>query len=593
MANDSRADANTTTGDLFNTTDLNAASPQISTNGKLPGTILFTATNSTTGFAGVTDARPLSVQLRDSSGAAITPATSTLQTSGNASLTSIDAKTPALVLGAVPVTLGGTQAVSLASGAVIDLGAQADAAAASDSSTASLISLFKRLLVRITALIGQLPTALTGSGNLKVSIEESTATQAVSGTVSTNQAGTWSMRLQDGSGNAITSAVRGSERPMSVQIVDASGNQVTTFGGSGGTASNFGSAFPSSGTAIGAKDSAGTSMAALNLDASGNLKVNVAAGGASGGTSSSFGSAVPATGTAAGFSDGTNMQSPRVFDADTGAGTQYVMGAVLRKSASGGSVELGTATDPVRTDPTGSTTQPVSGTVSISGTVTVDTEMAAAGALADAAGNPTTTTVGGANLVYNGTNWDRLRGTTTNGAYADLRALAGTTIDTNSGNKSAGTMRVVLATDQPTMTNPQPVTAAQSTPGNLQMVSQPHTSGGLTPYKLIAAGSTNATSVKASAGQLYEIVAENFSTSIRYLKIYDKATSPTVGTDTPIWTIAIPPASASGQVGGVSKTIPKGIALANGLAIALTTGLADSDTGGVTANDVVLNLGYK
>lgn len=67
----------------------------------------------------------------------------------------------------------------------------------------------------------------------------------------------------------------------------------------------------------------------------------------SGGTSSSFGSAVPSTGTASGFSDGTNMQAGRVFDADSGAGTQYVQGVQLRKSASGGSVELGTTSDPM------------------------------------------------------------------------------------------------------------------------------------------------------------------------------------------------------------------------------------------------------
>lgn len=93
------------------------------------------------------------------------------------------------------------------------------------------------------------------------------------------------------------------------------------------------------------------------------IRVNVVAGGAAGGTSSSFGAAVPATGTAAGASDGTNMQLPRVFDGDSGAGTQYVSGSILRKSASGGTVEAGTSTDPLRVDPTGSTTQPVSGTV--------------------------------------------------------------------------------------------------------------------------------------------------------------------------------------------------------------------------------------
>ena len=41
--------------------------------------------------------------------------------------------------------------------------------------------------------------------------------------------------------------------------------------------------------------------------------------------------------------------------------------------------------------------------------------------------------------------------------------INGTTIDTNSGNKSAGTQRVVIATDQPALTNPQPVNV-QNTP---------------------------------------------------------------------------------------------------------------------------------
>jgi hypothetical protein len=61
-----------------------------------------------------------------------------------------------------------------------------------------------------------------------------------------------------------------------------------------------------------------------------------------------------------GASDGTNVQVPRVFDTDSGVGTEYVLGVALRKTASGGSVELGTSTDPVRVDPTGTTTQPVS-----------------------------------------------------------------------------------------------------------------------------------------------------------------------------------------------------------------------------------------
>lgn len=58
--------------------------------------------------------------------------------------------------------------------------------------------------------------------------------------------------------------------------------------------------------------------------------------------------------------------------------------------------------------------------VSITGTVTVDSELPAAAALADAASNPTVPTVGAGLLMYNGTTWDRVRGDTTNGVDVDV-----------------------------------------------------------------------------------------------------------------------------------------------------------------------------
>lgn len=70
-----------------------------------------------------------------------------------------------------------------------------------------------------------------------------------------------------------------------MQILDTSGNVIGTAanpmyttasgGGSGGTSSNFAAAFPTAGTAIGAK--AGSNMVNLTADGSGNLNVNVAA----------------------------------------------------------------------------------------------------------------------------------------------------------------------------------------------------------------------------------------------------------------------------------------------------------------------------
>lgn len=70
---------------------------------------------------------------------------------------------------------------------------------------------------------------------------------------------------------------------------------------------------------------------------------------------------------------------------------------------------------------------PVSGTVSVSGAV--DTELPAAAALADATANPTTTSVGSFVHGYNGTTWDRLRSTTANGLVVDVSRVQGS-VDT-------------------------------------------------------------------------------------------------------------------------------------------------------------------
>jgi hypothetical protein len=79
-------------------------------------------------------------------------------------------------------------------------------------------------------------------------------------------------------------------------------------------------------------------------------------------------STAPTSSTQVGGSDGTNLQAGRVFDLDTGAGTEYALGVSLRLPASGGSVVGGTETDPIRVDPTGTTIQPTD-LVHISGSV--------------------------------------------------------------------------------------------------------------------------------------------------------------------------------------------------------------------------------
>jgi hypothetical protein len=115
--------------------------------------------------------------------------------------------------------------------------------------------------------------------------------------------------------------------------------------------------------------------------------------------------------------------------------------------------------------------------------------------------------------------------------------------------------------------------------------------GGLTPYKLNSAATTNATSLKASAGIIGLIVVTNINAAVRYLKFYNKASAPTVGTDVPVQVYTIPGSTTGG---GIAVPIPdEGIAFSTGIAFAITAGAADSDTTAVALNEIIVNLGYK
>ncbi len=111
-------------------------------------------------------------------------------------------------------------------------------------------------------------------------------------------------------------------------------------------------------------------------------------------------------------------------------------------------------------------------------------------------------------------------------------------------------------------------------------------SGAASVYHLISAASTNAGVVKASAGIVSGYYLVNTAATFRYVKLYDKASSPTVGTDTPRCVYGIPPLSAA----NVSLDIP--IAFETGIGIATVTGIADSNTGAVAANDLAVTLYY-
>lgn len=147
---------------------------------------------------------------------------------------------------------------------------------------------------------------------------------------------------------------------------------------------------------------------------------------------------------------------------------------------------------------------------------------------------------------------------------------------TSTGNgTNTGALRVAIASDNTANSNPWLSTLVPSA-----------AQGASTSHHLISAASTNATSVKASAGTINDGVISNSNAAARFFKLYNKASAPTVGTDTPILTLLIPP--------GVSMPLPTGpygLRCSTGIAYALTTGIAVADTGAVAA-DLSVHLNY-
>jgi hypothetical protein len=128
------------------------------------------------------------------------------------------------------------------------------------------------------------------------------------------------------------------------------------------------------------------------------------------------------------------------------------------------------------------------------------------------------------------------------------------------------------------------LTAGSNLIGKINL--SPATSGGYTTYRNIDLDETGV-NVKASAGQVFGWYVFNNATTTRFLKLYNVASAPTVGTTTPLLTIPIPSGAAANVEFGA------GIAFGTGIGVGCTTGVADNDTGAPGANDCVVNLFYS
>ena len=106
-----------------------------------------------------------------------------------------------------------------------------------------------------------------------------------------------------------------------------------------------------------------------------------------------------------------------------------------------------------------------------------------------------------------------------------------------------------------------------------------------TPYFVNSANSTNGALVLTGTSGLQAFFASNIGASDAFVKLYNKATAPTVGTDVPEMVIKVP---ANGQVELTPGFI--GYRFALGLGIAITGAAADADTTAVAAGQVKVKL---
>lgn len=174
------------------------------------------------------------------------------------------------------------------------------------------------------------------------------------------------------------------------------------------------------------------------------------------------------------------------------------------------------------------------------------------------------------------------------GAYVVLKAansLATANISAP-GSDAASVQNALAVRAYGTYFNGATWDRARGTTVGASVVLKPEVTGGCLKAKVNAAATTNATVVKASAGQVFGGQFLNASAATAYLKIFNKATAPVLGTDIPVDIIGIP---AGGRV-EISR--PLGDAYTAGISYAITANPADLDATAVAASAVVGSFSY-
>lgn len=138
---------------------------------------------------------------------------------------------------------------------------------------------------------------------------------------------------------------------------------------------------------------------------------------------------------------------------------------------------------------------------------------------------------------------------------------------------------------------PVPILATQPVSGTLSTNAVLSATVGTTLlyHKLPSAlASTNATLLKASACRIARIRGYNAKAAVVFLKLFNKATAPVPGTDTPVLNFALKPSDVFDI-----NVEALGIYLATGAGYSLSAGAADNDATALVAGDILgMNIMY-
>jgi hypothetical protein len=127
----------------------------------------------------------------------------------------------------------------------------------------------------------------------------------------------------------------------------------------------------------------------------------------------------------------------------------------------------------------------------------------------------------------------------------------------------------------------------RASPVPIQLNGSTSPTGAANSVHIVSTASTNASLIKNSGGRVVAWTCGTTATSPRFLKLYNSASAPTVGSTAVARTVMIP-ASGVAQL-----EIAVGLAFSSGIGAAITTGLADADTGATVAGDTVCDVHWQ